>query len=130
MNYKFTKAERITRKKVIDNLFKQGKRYYGAQLLLYYDIEEGEGLSQVLFSVPKRKVRRAVDRNRIKRRLREAYRHTKHVLDSVQNKQFFLTYVYVGKVQNPPYAQLLDELSASIQVILRYVEKKQSLLIQ
>ena len=37
--------------------------------------------SQLLLSVPKKRFKHAVDRNRVKRQLREAYRHHKHLLD-------------------------------------------------
>lgn len=55
---------------------------------------------QVAFSVPKRNFRRAVDRNRIKRLMRESYRQNKNSLYALmegKGKQFALLFVYVGR---------------------------------
>lgn len=55
---------------------------------------------QVAFSVPKRNFRRAVDRNRIKRLMRESYRQNKNTLYALlegRSKQFALLFVYVGR---------------------------------
>ncbi len=40
--------------------------------------------SQMLISVPKRYFKRAVKRNRVKRQVREAYRHNKHIISDEQ----------------------------------------------
>ncbi|MFM2135280.1 MAG: hypothetical protein RL021_680 [Bacteroidota bacterium] len=55
---------------------------------------------QVAFSVPKRNFRRAVDRNRIKRLMRESYRQNKNELYALlegRGKQFALLFVYIGR---------------------------------
>jgi len=57
-------------KKDISLLFKKGKVIKEYPLLLY---TMNSSKKKVLFSVPKKKVKRAVDRNRIKRQLREIY---------------------------------------------------------
>ena len=73
---------------------------------------------QVAFSVPKRNFRRAVDRNRIKRLMRETYRKNKGELYSLlegKGKQFALLFVYTGK-KIPDSA----EVGTRIQSNLRY----------
>lgn len=78
----FRKAERLNKKKLIDRLFQEGKSLY-VNPIKCYSIEIQEKSSsriQILIAVPKRNIKRAVDRNLIKRRIREAYRLNKHSL--------------------------------------------------
>lgn len=83
----FGKKEHITSKLQVDNLFAKG----GSSSLSAYPIrvvyrlyEQSEhdhsGGVQVLISVPKKHLRHAVDRNRVKRQVREAYRLQKETL--------------------------------------------------
>jgi len=78
----FRKPEKICNQKQIDNLFKDGKSLkYGLFRLLHLE-SEAKGLSpvQLLIAVPKKNLRHAVTRNRMKRLIREAYRLNKHKL--------------------------------------------------
>ena len=81
----FRKSERIVSQKQIDELFLGTSSHSKAAFPVrtVYLIKEREGSReavQVLLSVPKRHFKHAVDRNRVKRQLREAYRHNKHLL--------------------------------------------------
>ena len=53
-----------------------------------------ESQAQVLFSVPKRQFKHAVDRSLIRRRMKEAYRLNKELL----SKPYYISFIYVGKV--------------------------------
>lgn len=78
---KLPKSRRLTSKKDIGTLFESGKNIHAAPLLLKYIWAESTGPPvQVLFSVPKRKVKLAVNRNRIKRIMREAFRYEQGLL--------------------------------------------------
>ena len=82
---KLGKEERITSRKLIDMLFNggQSRSMVAFPLRLVYMEKEREGAcppAQLLVSVPKRCFKRAVKRNRVKRQIREAYRHHKHIL--------------------------------------------------
>lgn len=70
--YRFPKQHRLTHKKVIGQLFSQDKPLKRYPLLALYSPFEGP--FQVGFAIPKRKIRSAVKRNRIRRKLREAFR--------------------------------------------------------
>ena len=83
-----TKAERVCSKSLLEKLFgKGGKRTIVAYpLRAVYLIWEGEGVPvQMMVSVPKRNLKHAVDRNRVKRQVREAFRkHKMPLADAVK----------------------------------------------
>lgn len=95
--YSFSKSERLTGKKKIEELFKRGSSFYLGSFLVRVLSLECEGPNQILISVPKKKFKRAVDRNLIKRRIREAYRLNKHLLDSVtQSRPLSIGFIYLS----------------------------------
>ncbi len=84
-----SKAERLCKKLIIDRLFAGGNKSMLAYPLrvVYMPVEAGEESVSMLISVPKKRFRRAVKRNRVKRQVREAYRKNKHALaDFLQQK--------------------------------------------
>ncbi len=81
--FTFKKAERLKSRKVIELLFKDGKSFGAYPLrLVFLKNEEPRSNAPVQFtvSVPKRSFKSAVARNRIKRKVREAWRLNKHWL--------------------------------------------------
>jgi ribonuclease P protein component len=93
----FGKAERLSSKKHIQELFSKGSSFYlyPFKVIILPIIAHKGGLHQVLVSVSKRNFKRAVDRNLIKRRMREAYRVEKHLLTS--NVPLQIAFLYVAK---------------------------------
>lgn len=102
--YTFKKEERLCNKKLIDKLFHNGSSFlcYPFKASWLPVQEPGESAPvQVVFSVSKRRYKRAVDRNLIKRRMREAYRLNKqeclyNVLNS-GNIRIMLSIGFIGK---------------------------------
>ena len=89
----FNKRERIVSKKLIEQLFSKGSSFSISAFPLRIVVMEPARVTddvpvQVLVSVSKRHFKHAVDRNRVKRQIREAYRHHKQILtDKVQQQQ-------------------------------------------
>ncbi|NND63051.1 MAG: ribonuclease P protein component [Flavobacteriaceae bacterium] len=116
MGLTFSKAERLKSKKLIEQLISEGKSVKNFPVKLHFLPVDFLENSQVAFSVPKRNFKLAVDRNRIKRQLRESYRLHKDSLNSNNGKNFALLFVYIGKKQ-PQYA----ELESSVKALLKKI---------
>ncbi len=118
----FKREERLKSKKVIESLFEKGKTIDAPPLKIVWlswpELEDkNETLNspaQVSFSVPKRAFPKAIDRNRIKRQLREAYRLRKSVLYGFlknKNLQLALMIIYSGK-KLPAYSLIEVKMDA------------------
>ena len=98
--FAFPKEEHLCRKKLIDELFgKQGSSFGIYPLRLVWIKSEVPTTTppQVLISVSKRTFKRAVERNRLKRLIREAYRLNKHHLTEAPHTVASLGILYTGK---------------------------------
>jgi ribonuclease P protein component len=97
MNFKLPKNERLHSQKLIKELFDKGSSFflYPFKVMVLEISAEEKGTYQVLFSVSKKKIKKAVDRNLVKRRMKEAYRLNKsEILTSGHpNKLIGLIYV-------------------------------------
>jgi ribonuclease P protein component len=103
MRYTFKKEEKLKSRKLIEKLFIEGNRIksFPVQLVFLQTEHTTDAKIQAGFSVPKRRFKRAVDRNRIKRLLRESYRLNKHLLKIIKDKNYtkkhIFMFVYIGK---------------------------------
>jgi ribonuclease P protein component len=80
--FTFSKAERLNKEKDIQELFDKGSSFYlfPFKVLTLPATENSSRVNQVLISVSRRIFKKAVDRNKLKRRVREAYRLQKEIL--------------------------------------------------
>lgn len=100
MRNTFNKAEKLKKKKYIDLLFRSGRSISEYPIrLVYLELDhDSETPVQAGVSVSKRNFKKAVERNRIKRLLREVYRTNKHIVyESVHTKKYLFMFIYVGK---------------------------------
>ncbi len=100
LRHTFGKREKLCGRKRIEALFGAGGRSLAAYpLRAVYKMEERDGMpAEVLVSVPKRLFKRAVDRNRLKRLVREAYRHHKHILwQALGERRIALSFLWIGE---------------------------------
>ena len=107
MTFTLGKEEKLKSKKIIELLFKEGKRIQSFPIqLIYLPVNhKSEPPIQVGFSVPKRNIKLAVNRNRIKRLLREVYRKQKHLFSKEINEKYVFMFIYMAK-QEINYADL------------------------
>lgn len=100
--FSLSKHERLKSKKQIDALFLSGEAFFVFPYKVKYKIELQQDISELKFaiSVPKRNFKRAVDRNRLKRMSREAYRINKVSLKNnlaLQNSSLQLMFIFTHK---------------------------------
>ncbi|MBS1951616.1 MAG: Ribonuclease P protein component [Cytophagales bacterium] len=95
--FSFSKAERLTGKTNIQELFAKGSSFYLHPFKIIYlpTAHEKAVTNQILISVPKSNFKKAVDRNTIKRRIREGYRLNKNILS--QNPKMRIAYIYTPR---------------------------------
>lgn len=95
----FGKSEKLCSKKSIKELFNRGSSFYIYPFkVIFLPISDQEkGKSQILISVPKRVFKKAVDRNKIKRRVREAYRLNKQHFPFTTENPLMIAYIYTAK---------------------------------
>lgn len=104
--YTFPKEEHLCRKKLIEELFSKQSSSFGVYPLRLVWIKAAVPTTappQVLISVSKRTFKRAVDRNRLKRLIREAYRLNKYQLTEQPNghQVALLGIIFTGKEKSP-----------------------------
>jgi len=106
--YFFKKQEKLKSRKAISSLFAEGQQFTIFPIKVYWQSATTENVLQVGISVGSKHFKKAVDRNRIKRLIREAYRLQKnqlneHLIHANKNLTFFV--IYIGK-DLPDYKEI------------------------
>lgn len=106
MDLSYSKKSKLKSNKLIEKLFSEGQSVSAFPLRLIY--LRADVPNQVGVSASKKNFKRAVDRNRIKRLLREAYRHNKKMLIDNNISGYALMILYIGK-DLPDYKLVSDK---------------------
>jgi len=119
---RFPKSHRLYLKKEIDLLFASGKQIRSHPVnvvFAFYPVQDFP--VKMAVSVPKKIIRQAVDRNRIKRQIREAFRlHRLHAVTYCGEKKIELRvmFIYTGKV-SPDYAVIESKIILILQRLVK-----------
>lgn len=139
---RFRKEEKLRLKNLVEPLFRDGEGYYDFPLRLVWRVLDKEQLEnkfrngvpqgiapvQMMVTVPKKKRRRAVDRVKMRRRIREAYRLNRLWLKDLMNEYnpdgtLSLGFVYISQ-ENEDYALVERKMKRLLQKIENAVKAK------
>jgi len=131
MKYNFPKQEKVVSLKIINALFEKGTHQvflFPFKISLVVVTNQAVS-SQVLIIVPKRNFKKAVDRNRIKRQIREIYRLNKAPFLTTLNNlqiQVALSLAFIGK-NNLDYNKANWAFVKALKMLSEHIEKNNSL---
>jgi ribonuclease P protein component len=125
--YSYNKKEKLKSRKLLDQLFTKGKSVSAFPLKVFYGVLPAETTETVQagVGVSARNFTKAVDRNRIKRLLREVYRLNKTVLHDAlhaEQKKAAVFFLYVGK-EKPEFAPLNETMPLVLQKLIAAIAK-------
>lgn len=93
--FKFPKESKLKSRIDIQNLFESGQSIQENNIKILF-LQNNKPNNQIAFTVPKRNFKLAVDRNLLKRRMRESYRLNQLSLNNITNK-YDIIFIYLGK---------------------------------
>ncbi len=116
MRFTFPKSERLKSRKLISRVFSQGQKKAAYPLLLFYlPLETSDAPVKIAFSVPKKRVRSAVKRNRIKRLMREAWRLHKHQISQKLPQAHAFVLLYIGEDEMSAFRQIKKAMRKMVE---------------
>ena len=126
--FTFAKTERLSGTKRIDSLFKDGESFICFPLRVIYFIQEQsmETGCSILVSVPKKRIKKAVHRNRIKRLIRESYRLNKQLIDSssIHETSIDIAFIYVKDTASE-FSLMQKAMKKALNQISDRIQKKE-----
>ncbi|WP_276168653.1 ribonuclease P protein component [Zobellia alginiliquefaciens] len=123
-DFTFPKKEKLKSKKLIEQLFAEGKSVSLFPIkLIYLPVEFSEDTRiKAGVTAPKKSFKSAVKRNRIKRLMRESYRCNKHLVFNNSEGSFAFLFLYLGR-DMPSQSKVEKTMK---EVIKRFLEKNTS----
>jgi ribonuclease P protein component len=122
---KFTlgKNERLKSRKAIEQLFKEGKRFTVPPFRVFYTTTADKCLLLGVGASTKN-FKKAVDRNRIKRLIRESWRLQKNELGEIANRQNTGLHVFIIYTERelPACKQVFEPVGRAIQKLVKLIE--------
>jgi len=123
MGLSFPRKEKLKSKKLIDQLFVEGKSIstYPIKLIFLQTELPFDVPLQVGVTVPKKNFKSAVKRNRIKRLLRESYRLNKDIIFNNSEGSFAFLFLYLGN-KMPEYLEVNEKMQAVLHKFKKIID--------
>ncbi len=123
--YFLKKENRLKSRKAIDLLFSKGKSFSNFPFRICWQLVNDEVGLKAGFTASSKNFKKATDRNRIKRLIREAYRLQKNNLENVlqlKNKGVHLFFIYTGK-ELPTYEVVFEKTGNVLKRIIKLIDE-------
>ncbi|WP_439131156.1 ribonuclease P protein component [Polaribacter sp.] len=123
MRYTLGKKERLKSKKLIENLYKNGKsiKVFPFRMVYFQTNHTSDFPAQVGVSVAKRNFKKAPDRNRLKRLMRETYRLQKEIVYENLEIPYVFMISYIGK-EEKSYQELYSKMNNLLHLFIEKVK--------
>jgi ribonuclease P protein component len=127
LDFSFCKEERLCNRTEFETLIRNGKVHFSYPFRIVWQINEKDQPFpvKVAFAVPKKKYKRANQRNLIKRRMREAFRLNKNIIYPFlqnTNNHLYLLFVYIGN-DIMPYHDMEKKTIGVFKHIMEHLQK-------
>jgi ribonuclease P protein component len=132
--FSFHKNERLAHRKDIDALFSNGRSFQHQSLKVLYQLHNYDDKYpvKILMAVPKKNIKLAVERNRIRRLIRETYRQQKHELVRTMSRlciTLHVAFIYREK-STLTYTELVPQMEACLKRLNQTVMKDSQKILQ
>lgn len=125
---KFKKTERIKEYGLIQELLKFKNSFKSGSFIISYLIIDKNKINKnkILISVPKKNIKNAADRNRIKRLIRESYRLQKNIISKItsHNKNLAILLIYSSNKTNVTFQEIFDKINLILQSLKKTQNEK------
>lgn len=119
------KSKRLGGENAVKELFANGSAFVCYPLRVTYIESKEDAVSRVMFTVAKRLFKRAVWRNTLKRRMREAYRLHQRLLNELpENVKVRICYSYIAR-EELPYTTIEKAMIKSIRRLCKQIMESQ-----
>jgi ribonuclease P protein component len=132
VRYTLGKEDKLKSRKIIEQLFTEGKSFSLFPFRIIYLLQTGNNIEinttgklQAGFSVGTKHFKKAVDRNRIKRLMREGYRLQKNTLETVvknSNKDLQVFFIYTTSTI-PEYSMVVEKINSAIKRLQKTIDE-------
>lgn len=123
MKYTLGKQERLKSKKLIDKLYKEGSsvKAFPLRMVFLQTEHTSDYPAQIGVSVAKRNFKKAPDRNRLKRLMRESYRLQKEIVYNNLEVPYVFMISYLGK-EEKDYEEIYAKMNKLLNLFIKEIQ--------
>jgi len=127
MKYTLGKQERLKSKKLIEKLYKEGSsvKAFPLRMVFLQTEHTSKYPAQMGVSVAKRNFKKAPDRNRLKRLMRESYRLQKEIVYDNADKPYVFMISYLG-IEEKEYHEIYTKMNKLLHLFVSEIKNKKN----